>query len=157
VTSELDLTPDEINDPQMMQLWVAPFGTPLPKAWSAGMDMAFRFVGMVARDGKAHFRDADLVDPFDESRDRGPVAMTLTWHRMLRKRAIFLPVGRYCSAIFAMPAPAHRQLGVAPRVKLEGFDLDHRGGASCTAVLEMAAPYRTSLEWYVGAPVLAAS
>lgn len=155
MTPELDLTPEEINDPRMMQLWVAPYGTPLPGAWDGAVDMAFRFVGMIRRDVKAHFRGAESVNLFDTSRDRGPIAATLTWHRMLRKYAILVPVGVYCSVIFGMPA--ERELGVAPRVRLEGFDLDHRDGASCTAVLEMAEPYRTSLAWYARGPVLAAS
>jgi len=154
VTPELDLTPDEINDPQMMQLWIAPYGAPLPSAWDRGIDMAFRFVGMVARDVKAHFRHAERVHLLEEQRDRGPIALTLTWHRMLRRHAAVLPVGSYCSMVFG--TPAERMLGVAPRVALEGFSLDlDGGGASCTAILEIAEPYRTSLVWYVGPKVFA--
>jgi hypothetical protein len=55
---------------------------------------------------------------------------------MLRKHAVVMPLGVYCSAIFGMPA--ERTLGVAPQVKLQDFDLDLWGeGASCTAILEM--------------------
>lgn len=42
MTPEEDLTPDEINDPALMQLWVAPYGTVLPTSWDDVVDMAFR-------------------------------------------------------------------------------------------------------------------
>jgi hypothetical protein len=87
VTPELDLTPEEINDPEMMQLWVAPYGTALPSSWDGPIDMAFRFAGMVERDAKAHFRGRDQGDVYDTGRDRGPAAMALAWRRLLRKHA----------------------------------------------------------------------
>jgi hypothetical protein len=156
VTPELDLTPYEINDPTLMQLWLAPFGTPLPTAWNGDVDPAFRFVGMVKRDTAAGL---DLLAPVDllaePSRVRGPMRLTLTWPRMLRKHAAVMPLREYCSMVLAMPAPADRMLGVAPRVRLERFDVDVDGGASCTAVLGIADPDRTALHWYVGEPVFA--
>jgi hypothetical protein len=153
VTPELDLTPEEINDPEVMQLWVAPYGTPLPSSWDGAVDLAFRFVGMVERDTKARFLDRPHADLYDTSRDRGPIAMTLTWRRMLRKHAAVLPVGSYCSAIFG--TPAERTLGVAPRVALQDFTMDVDGGASYTAILGIAEPHQATLEWYVGPTVFA--
>lgn len=159
MTPELDLTPEEINDPRMMQLWVAPIGTPLPSAWDGDVDLAFRFVGMVARDAKARLMWDDapamLFGSHRRHLDPGPVAMTLTWHRLLRKHAAVLPLGVYCSAVFGMPA--EQLLGVAPRVALKDFETDlWAEGASCTAVLEETGPDWVSLAWHAGAPIVAA-
>jgi hypothetical protein len=156
VTPELDLTPEEINDPEMMQLWLAPYGTPLPTAWNGGVDMAFRFVGMVERDVKTNPAAVDVAafgEPRRQPPDRGSQYLTLTWRRLRRKHAAVLPVGTYCSAVFAMPA--ERVLGVAARVALKDFEPDWWGeGATCIAVLEKVEPSGVSLTWHAGAAAL---
>lgn len=152
MSPELDLTPEEINDPEMMQLWVAPFGTPLPSAWD-GFDPAFRFAGMVERDVKANLAGVEVAafgEPRRRPPDRGPQRLTFTWRRLRRKHATVLPVGTYCSVVFG--TPAEQVLGVAARAALKDFESDlWSEGATCAAVLEKAGPSGVWLAWHVGA------
>lgn len=150
-----ELTAAEINDPQMMQRWIAPLGTPLPTAWNSGIDMGFRFVGMVRRDVHGRLSEPEVVRLGVQRRETGPPVLTLTWHRMLRRHAIFLPAGAYCSVLFALPA--ERQRGVAPRVALKDFEADLRGeGAACTAVVEADPASGEWMTWFT-APSLSAT
>jgi hypothetical protein len=152
VSPELDLTPDEINDPQMMQLWAAPYGTRLPAAWDGAVDMAFRFVGMIRRDVKARAAELEPIRLGVWRCETGPPELTLTWHRMLAKHAAVLPARSYCSLLFGLPA--ERQLGVAPRAALKDFEMDLTGeGASCAAVVEPDPATGQWLTWHTALPV----
>lgn len=153
MSPERDLTPAEINDPQMMQLWLAPYGSALPRAWDDTVGMEFRFAGMVRRDVRGRFVEREPVRLNALSRETGPPVLKLTWHRLLDRHAAVMPIGTYCSLLLGLPA--ERQLGVVPKAALQDFSYNLRGsGASCDAIVEPAES-GSWMTWFVAPPLMA--
>ena len=168
MTPDVDLTPEEINDPKSAQLWIARPGTPLPTAWNSGVDPAFQFAGMVRRDLKPRHDTPETFTPYGQARPFhtvGQPQLTLTWPRLLVQHAAVLPAGVYVSLVFAMPAPQDRTVGVMPRVRFGLLDLgwpfQDRAGwpASCVVEpeVETVEPYRAAMTWFTGAPIWSAA
>jgi hypothetical protein len=166
VTPEFDLTPEEINDPKSMQLWIARPGTPLPTAWNSGIDPTFQFAGMVRRDLKPRQDTPETFTPHGLARPFftcGQLQLTLTWPRLLPRHAAAIPAGVYCSLVLAMPAPQDRTVGVMPRVRFGLLDLGlpfrDRAGAPASCVVEpeteAVKPYRVAMAWFTAAPIWA--